>query len=68
VAWVGAVTRRTSGMSRCERIHLLLIDDARRGLEDVAARRTQDADQALAALQRRHGTVESESKPVSPLR
>jgi len=42
VAWVGAVTRRTSGMSRCERIHLLLIDDARRGLEDVrrGARKT----------------------------
>lgn len=26
-----------------ERIHLLLIDDARRGLEDIAAGRTQDA-------------------------
>ena len=34
-----------------ERIHLLLIDDARRGLADVLAGRTQDADAALAGLQ-----------------
>ena len=34
-----------------ERIHLLLIDDARRGLADIAAGRTQDADAAIAALQ-----------------
>ena len=36
-----------------ERIHLLLIDDARRGLEDIAAGRTQDADAAIAQLQKR---------------
>ena len=36
-----------------EHIHLLLIDDARRGLADIAAGRTQDADAALAKLQRR---------------
>jgi antitoxin (DNA-binding transcriptional repressor) of toxin-antitoxin stability system len=36
-----------------EHIHLLLIDDARRGLADIAAGRTQDADAALAQLQRR---------------
>lgn len=35
-----------------ERIHLLLLDDARRGLADVLAGRTQDADAALAGLQR----------------
>ncbi len=35
-----------------ERIHLLLIDDARRGLADVLAGRTQDADAALAGLQK----------------
>ena len=35
------------------RSHLLLIDDARRGLEDIAAGRTQDADAAIAQLQRR---------------
>lgn len=34
-----------------EHIHLLLIDDARRGLDDVLAGRTQDADKALAGLQ-----------------
>lgn len=34
-----------------ERIHLLLIDDARRGLADVAAGRTQEADAGIAVLQ-----------------
>jgi hypothetical protein len=39
-----------------ERIRLLLIDDARRGLEDIAAGRTHEADAAIAALaQRRAG-------------
>ena len=33
-----------------ERIHLLLIDDARRGLADIAAGRAQDADAGIAAL------------------
>lgn len=36
-----------------ERIHLLLLDDARRGLEDIAAGHTEDADAALARLQQR---------------
>jgi prevent-host-death family protein len=40
-----------------ERIHLLLIDDARRGLADVAAGRTQEADTAVAALQKRRGAA-----------
>lgn len=35
--------------------HVRLIDDARPGLEDIVAGRTQDADQALAALQKRRG-------------
>lgn len=47
-----------------ERIHLLLIGDARRGLEDVVAARTQEADKALAALQMRRATTKSASKPV----
>lgn len=34
-----------------ERIHLLLIDDARRGLEDIAAGRTHEADAAIARRQ-----------------
>lgn len=36
-----------------ERIHLLLLEDARRGLEDIVAGRTQEADAAIAALQQR---------------
>ena len=36
-----------------ERIHLLLIEDARKGLEDIKARRVHDADKAIAKLQRR---------------
>jgi antitoxin (DNA-binding transcriptional repressor) of toxin-antitoxin stability system len=40
-----------------ERMHRLLIDDARRGLEDVAAGRTQQADAAIAALQKRRGAA-----------
>ena len=39
-----------------ERIHLLLIEDARRGFEDIAAGRVQDADAALARIQRRRAT------------
>ena len=36
-----------------ERIHLLLIDDARRGLADIEAGRTYAADAALARIQQR---------------
>ena len=41
-----------TGMS-ANRIHLLLIEDAKRGLDDIAACRTQDADTALAEIQKR---------------
>jgi prevent-host-death family protein len=34
-----------------ERIHLLLIDDARRGLADITSGRTHDADAAIAKRQ-----------------
>lgn len=47
-----------------ERIHLLLIADARRGLEDIAAGRTQDADGAIATLQRRRAALAD--KPAKP--
>ncbi|MEZ5742086.1 MAG: type II toxin-antitoxin system Phd/YefM family antitoxin [Burkholderiaceae bacterium] len=47
-----------------ERIHLLLIDDARRGLADIVAGRTQDADAGIAALQARR----AEMKPASTKR
>ena len=36
-----------------ERIHLLLIEDTRKGLEDIKAGRVQDADKAIAKLQQR---------------
>ena len=36
-----------------ERIHLLLIDDASRGLADITAGRTHGADGAIAQLQQR---------------
>ena len=34
-----------------ERIHLLLLDDVKRGLADIAAGRVEDADAALVRLQ-----------------
>jgi prevent-host-death family protein len=40
-----------------ERIHLLLIDDARSGLADIAAGRTQEADTAIAELQQRRSAA-----------
>lgn len=36
-----------------ERIHLLLVDDAGKGLDDIAAGRVKDARTTLAALKRR---------------
>lgn len=47
-----------------ERIHLLLLDDARRGLEDIVAGRTHDADQALATIQKRRAPAQPATKPV----
>ena len=41
-----------------EHLHLLLIDDARLGLADIAAGRTQDADAALAMLEKRRATAD----------
>ena len=48
-----------------ERIHLLLIDDARRGLEDIEAGRTQDADAAIDQIQKRRAAtkVSAAGKP-----
>ena len=45
-----------------ERIHLLLIDDARRALEDIAAGRTQDADATIANLQKRRARTVNSAK------
>lgn len=38
-----------------ERIHLLLLDEAGKGLDDVAAGRAKDARKAVDALKRRRG-------------
>lgn len=51
-----------------ERIHLLLIDDARRGLADVLAGRTQDADTALAGLQSARAAKASTTSKAKPRR
>ena len=40
-----------------ERIHLLLIDDAKRGLADIEAGRTYAADSALAKIQQRRASA-----------
>ncbi len=39
-----------------ERIHLLILEDAHRGLEDIAAGHTEDADAALARVQKARTT------------
>ncbi len=49
-----------------EHIHLLLIDDARRGLEDIAAGRSVDADAALAQRQQRRVAAKARL-PKKPL-
>ena len=49
-----------------ERIHLLLIDDAKRGLADIAAGRTFEADGALAKLQQRRAAAARTASPVKP--
>jgi antitoxin (DNA-binding transcriptional repressor) of toxin-antitoxin stability system len=48
-----------------ERIHLLLIDDAKRGLADIAAGRSFEADTALAQMQQRRKTT---TKPLAKKR
>ena len=40
-----------------ERIHLLLLDDVKRALADIAAGRVEDADAAIARLQRARKTA-----------
>lgn len=45
-----------------ERIHLLLIDDAMRGLTDIEAGRTYEADAAVAKLQQRPANASKAGK------
>jgi antitoxin (DNA-binding transcriptional repressor) of toxin-antitoxin stability system len=40
-----------------ERIHLLLLEDVKRGLADISAGRTEDADTAIARLQKARKAV-----------
>ncbi len=54
-----------------ERIHLLLIDDAKRGLADIEAGRTWGADAAIAQLQQRRAASTTTktartAKPAKP--
>ena len=47
-----------------ERIHLLLIADAKRGLADIAAGRTFEADAAISRIQQRLATSAKASSPA----
>lgn len=49
-----------------ERIHLLLLDDARRGLADIAAGRCVEADSALAQRQQQRAAVSGQPMRRSP--
>ena len=49
-----------------ERIHLLLIDDARRGLADIAAGRTFEADEAISQRQQRRTAAAKAASPGNP--
>ena len=49
-----------------ERIHLLLIDDAKRGLADIAAGRTFGADGAIGQLQQRRTATAKAASPAKP--
>ena len=45
-----------------ERIHLLLLEDVKRGLADIVAGRTEEADAAIARLQQGRKTAAKTSK------
>lgn len=45
-----------------ERIHLLLLEDVKRGLADIAAGRTEDATQAITRLQRARKSLAQTTK------
>ena len=51
-----------------ERIHLLLIDDAQRGLADITAGHTYEADATIAKLQQRRLAKAKVSNPSKPPR
>jgi prevent-host-death family protein len=45
-----------------ERIHLLLLEDVKQGLADITAGRTEDADAAIARLQKKRKTTAATGK------
>ena len=49
-----------------ERIHLLLLADAQRGLADIAAGRTVEADAAIGQLAQRRAAAAKPSSPAEP--
>lgn len=49
-----------------ERIHLLLIDDARRGLADITAGRCHDADEKIAQIQLRRAASAGKGPKIKP--
>ena len=51
-----------------ERIHLLLIDDAKRGLADIAAGRTVEADRAIGQLQQRRTPASKKSNQTNAVK
>ena len=57
VAWIDADWLDNYHQVDCERIHLLLIDDAARGLADIAAGRAFQADAAIGARQQRRAGI-----------
>ena len=57
VALIGAARLDYYHQLERERIHLLLIDDAKRGLADIEAGRTVGADAAIATLQQRRAAA-----------
>ncbi len=48
-----------------ERIHLLLIDDAKRGFADMAAGRSFEADEAISQVQQRRADAAKATKPAN---
>jgi prevent-host-death family protein len=56
VALIGAERLDYYHQLERERIHLLLIDDASKGLDDVAANRVKDARSTIQSLKRRRNT------------
>lgn len=59
VALIGAARLEYYHQLERERMHLLLLDDARRGLADIESGRTESADAAIAQLQQRRATFQA---------